>query len=102
MNRILLAAAVAASIGIAGVAQAAGDAAAGKADATSCAMCHGPDGQGTKVGPKIAGMAPAAFVQALGQIKAGSLGNNPMMKAQAERLGPQQEQDLAAYYASLK
>lgn len=101
MNRILLTAVIVGSLGLAGTAQAAGDAAAGKADATSCAMCHGPDGHGTKIAPKLAGMDQGAFVQALNDFKSGKK-NNAMMKAQADKLSPQQEADLAAYYASLR
>lgn len=101
MNRILLTAVIVGSLGLAGAAQAAGDAAAGKADATSCAMCHGPDGQGTKIAPKLAGMDQGAFVQALNDYKSGKK-SNAMMQAQAHKLSPQQEGDLAAYYASLK
>ena len=101
MNHILLIATIVGSLGLAGAAQAAGDPAAGKADSTSCGMCHGPTGEGTKIAPKLAGMEPAKFVQALNDFKSGKL-NNAMMKAQAEKLSPQQEADLAAYYASLK
>jgi len=101
MNRILLSAVIIGSLGLAGAAQAAGDAAAGKAAATSCAMCHGPAGEGTKIAPKLAGMDPAKFVVALNDFKSGKL-NNAMMKAQADKLGPQDEANLAAYYASLK
>lgn len=101
MTRILLIAAIAGAVAMAGAAQAAGDAAAGKADAASCGMCHGPEGQGTQVAPKITGMAPTAFVQALQDFKSGKK-DNAMMKAQTANLTPQQMDDLAAYYASLK
>lgn len=100
MSRILVTAVIAGTLALAGAAHAAGDAAAGKADATSCAMCHGPDGKGTQIAPKIAGMAPAAFVQALNDFKSGKK-DNAMMKAQASNLSPQQMDDLAAYFASL-
>ena len=101
MSRILFTAVIAGTLALAGTAYAGGDAAAGKTDATSCAMCHGPDGAGTKIAPKIQGMAPAAFVQALENFKSGKT-DNAMMKAQAANLTPQQMDDLAAYYASLK
>jgi cytochrome c553 len=101
MHRLFLAAVIVGSLGLAGTAQAAGDAAAGKADATSCAMCHGPDGQGTKIAPKLAGTDPAKFVQALDDFKSGKR-DNAMMKAQAAKLSPAQAADLAAYYASLR
>jgi cytochrome c553 len=101
MRRIFFIAAIAGAVALSGAAQAAGDAAAGKAAAASCAMCHGPDGQGTQVAPKLAGLAPAAFVQALQDYKSGKK-DNAMMKAQTANLTPQQMDDLAAYYGSLK
>lgn len=101
MDRIFLIVAIAGCLGLAGTAQAAGNAAAGMADATSCAMCHGPEGQGTKIAPKLAGMDQAKFVQALEDFKSGKI-DNAMMKAQAAKLSPAQTADLAAYYASVK
>lgn len=101
MNRILLTALIAAGLGFAGAAHAAGNAAAGKAKATTCAMCHGPNGEGTKMGPKLADMAPAAFIQAMENYKAGK-GDNAMMKAAAKPLSADEIANLAAYYASLK
>jgi len=87
--------------GLAGVAHAAGDAAAGKAKATACAMCHGPEGKGTQVGPKLAGSDPAHLVQAMMDYKSGKK-DNAMMKAQTAQLSAADMANLAAYYASLK
>ena len=101
MNRMLLTALIVGSVGLAGAAQAAGDAAAGKAKATSCAMCHGPNGEGTQVAPKLAGKNPADFVQAIQDFKSGKR-DNAMMKAQAGPLSADDMANLAAYYASLK
>jgi len=101
MNRMLLTALIAGSIGFAGTAQAAGDAAAGQGKAKACAMCHGPAGQGTQVGPKIAGLDQARFVQALKDFKSGKR-DNALMKLQAGPLGDADEANLAAYYATLK
>jgi cytochrome c553 len=101
MNRLLLTALVVGSLGAAGAAQAAGDAEAGKAKATACAMCHGPTGQGTQMAPKIAGEDPAHFVQALQDYKSGKR-DNAMMKGQAGPLSDDDMANLAAYYASLK
>lgn len=92
---------LAASALLTGPAMAAGDAAAGKAKAASCAMCHGPVGQGTQMGPKIAGMAPAQFDQNMKDYASGKKAN-PMMKAQASNLSQADIDNLAAYYASLK
>ncbi|HTB45920.1 MAG TPA: c-type cytochrome [Acetobacteraceae bacterium] len=101
MNRMLLTALIAGSVGLAGAAQAAGDAAAGQAKATSCAMCHGPGGAGTQMGPKLAGEDPAKFIQAMNNYKAGK-GDNAMMKNAAAQLSTDDIANLAAYYASLK
>jgi cytochrome c553 len=101
MNRMLLTALIVGSVGLAGAAQAAGDAAAGKAKATACAMCHGPNGEGTQMAPKLAGEDPAKFVQALADYKSGKK-DNAMMKAQVGSLSDADMANLAAYYASLK
>jgi cytochrome c553 len=101
MNRLLLAALLVGSVGLVGAAQAAGDAAAGKAKATACAMCHGPNGEGTAMGPKLAGEDPAKFVQAMQEYKSGTR-TNAMMKGQAASLSDADNANLAAYYASLK
>lgn len=101
MTRLLLIAALAGVVGMSGAANAAGDAAAGKAKATACAMCHGANGEGTQMAPKLAGEDPAKFVQALEDYKSGKK-DNAMMKAQAGTLSAEDEANLAAYYASLK
>ena len=101
MNRLLLTALVIGSVGLAGAAQAAGDPAAGKAKAAACAMCHGPNGAGTAMGPKLAGADPAGFTQALQDYKSGKR-TNAMMKGQAAQLSDADMANLAAYYASLK
>lgn len=101
MNRLLLSALIIGSVGFAGAAQAAGDAAAGKAKATACAMCHGPEGQGTQAAPKIAGEDAAKFIQALNDFKSGKR-DNPMMKAQSASLSPDDMANLAAYYGSIQ
>ena len=101
MHRVILMALLAGSVGLAGAAQAAGDAAAGKDKSTACAMCHGPTGQGTQMAPKLAGEDAAKFVQALNDYKSGKR-DNAMMKSQAAQLSADDEANLAAYYASLK
>ena len=101
MNRMLLTALIAGLIGFAGTAQAAGDAAAGKEKATACAMCHGPAGLGTQVGPKIAGLDQGVFIQALKDFASGKR-VNAMMKVQAGPLSAADQANLAAYFATLK
>jgi cytochrome c553 len=88
-------------LGFVAPAFAAGDAAAGKAKATSCGMCHGPNGEGTSMAPKLAGGDQAKFVQAMQDFKSGKK-DNAMMKSQAASLNDTDFANLAAYYASLK
>jgi cytochrome c553 len=81
-------------------ASAAGDAAAGKTKAASCAGCHGANGEGMGPNPKLAGLAEDKFVAAMKAYKDGSR-PNPIMKGFA--MGSDQDfADMAAYYASLK
>jgi cytochrome c553 len=65
MSRLLLIALLSGTVASAGTAQAAGDAVAGKAASPSCAMCHGANGEGTKMGSKLSGMKEATFIQAM-------------------------------------
>jgi cytochrome c553 len=101
MNRMLFTAFVVGSVALSGAAWAAGDAAAGKAAATKCAMCHGPNGEGTKMGSKLAGEDPAQFVQAMNDYKSGKR-DNAMMKNLATQLSATDTANLAAYYTALK
>jgi cytochrome c553 len=105
MNRLFLAALAVGAVGLAGGATssawAAGDAAAGKANATNCAMCHGENGEGGQRGPKLAGEAPAKFIQAMNDYKAGK-GDSPIMKNLASQASDTDIANWAAYFASLK
>jgi cytochrome c553 len=101
MNRLLLIALLSGTVASAGAAQAAGDAVAGKAAVTSCAMCHGASGAGTKMGPKLAGMNEAAFIQAMNDYKSGKR-DSPMMKSQTAQLSAADIANMAAWYATLK
>ncbi|MBT1510303.1 c-type cytochrome [Bradyrhizobium sp. SRL28] len=89
-----------ASFGVAGVAQAAGNVAAGKTKAFECGGCHGDVGQGMGAYPALAGKPAAALVKALQDFKTGT--KPSLMHGLAASLSPQDIQDLAAYYASLK
>lgn len=84
-----------------GSAQAAGDAAAGKAKSATCAACHGPAGQGVPPNPKLAGHSEDELLQALKDYKSGKR-NNAVMKGMTAALSDQDMANLAAYYASLK
>ncbi len=82
-------------------AQAAGDAAAGKAKAGACAGCHGANGQGIPPNPALAGKPEADIVQALNEYKSGKR-PNPIMKTFASQLSDQDMANVAAYFSSLK
>ena len=101
MKRILLTSAALALLSTIGIAQAGGDAAAGKAKAGACAGCHGASGEGNKPNPPLAGLPEAKFVQAMKDYKSGKRAN-PVMKSFAGPLSDQDFENLAAYYASLK
>jgi len=101
MTRALLTALTIGLLAFALPAHAAGDAAAGKAKAGSCAMCHGPTGAGTSMAPKLAGEDQAKFSQAMQDYKSGKR-DNAMMKSQAASLSNDDIANLAAYYASQK
>ena len=96
----LVAAATILALGLAGTAQAGGDAAAGEAKAKSCAGCHGADGKGKASNPPIAGMDEAAFLASMADYKTG-VKKHAMMNMLAKKLNDQDVANLAAYYASL-
>ncbi len=100
MKGMVLTIGLVAALGM-GSAQAAGDAAAGKAKAASCAGCHGANGEGVGSNPKLAGMDEAKFVQAMADYKSGKRAN-AVMKGMTAALSEQDTANLAAYYASLK
>ena len=81
-------------------ANAAGDAAAGKEKAEICKQCHGPDGNSPVTAfPKIGGQHAKYIVQALADYKSGAR-KDPVMAAFAAGLSKQDQEDLAAWYAS--
>ena len=100
MARWLTAIFVVASFGVAGAAQAAGNAAAGKDKSAVCAGCHGDKGQGIAPNPALAGKPDADLVKALKDFKTGK--TNSVMHGLAASLSDQDIENLAAYYASLK
>nr|WP_067299062.1 c-type cytochrome [Marinobacterium profundum] len=100
MNKLLISLLV--TFGISGVAQAAGDAAAGKANTAMCAACHSADGNSAVPNfPKLAGQNEAYLLKQLKDIKAGSR----QVVEMTGLLGGYSDQDLAdisAYFASQK
>jgi len=97
MKRLVLLAAIAlAATG----AQAAGNAAAGKQLTTTCAACHGADGNSAAPSfPKIAGQGEKYLLKQLRDIKSGAR-MVPTMMGQLDDKSDQDLQDLAAYFAS--
>ena len=77
----------------------AGDAAAGKGKSTTCAACHGPDGNSVAPDfPRIAGQHYDYLARALIDYKSGAR-KNPIMAPMVEKLTQRDIEDLAAYYS---
>lgn len=86
----------------ASAAMAAGDAAAGKAKAATCAGCHGAAGvSATPLWPNLAGQKDAYLVKQMKAFRDGTR-SDPMMSPMAKPLTDEDIQNLAAYYSSLK
>jgi len=84
------------------LALAAGDAAAGKNKAQTCAACHGADGNSTNpVWPKLAGQHAEYLMKQLKDFKSGKR-ENAQMSPMAANLSDQDIADLAAYFSSQK
>lgn len=81
----------------------AGDAEAGKGRFAACASCHGAQGQGMGIFPKIAGQSPDYIAGRLQQYRAGEqVGpTSALMTPHASGLSDEAIADLAAYIASL-
>ncbi|WP_018982140.1 c-type cytochrome [Salinimonas chungwhensis] len=84
-----------------------GDPEAGKQKSTTCAACHGPDGNSAiPMNPKLAGQHANYLVKQLKEFKLASQTggeegrNNAVMNGMAAALSEQDMQDISAYYAS--
>jgi cytochrome c553 len=105
MNKLLVSLLL--TLGVTGVAQAAGDrlwgdAAAGQAKTAVCGACHGPDGNSMAPNfPKLAGQGDRYLLKQMHEIKDGKRQVLEMTghADQPERSGPA---DIAAYFASQK
>ena len=76
-----------------------GDIAKGKELSTSCAACHGADGNSTiPTNPILAGQYESYLVKALQDYKSGAR-TNAIMAGFATALTDQDIRDLAAYFA---
>jgi len=101
MKKLLMIASLA-TLAALGVAQAAGDAEAGKAKAAMCAACHGPDGNSPAPNfPKIAGQHAEYIAKQLQEFKSGAR-QDATMAGMTAALSEQDMADLAAFYASQK
>lgn len=77
-----------------------GDAAAGKTKSTTCAACHGPDGNSSiSLYPRLASQYEDYLRKVLRDYQTGAR-QNPIMKGMATPLSEQDVADLAAYFAS--
>jgi cytochrome c553 len=84
-----------------GVANASGDAVAGKEKSVVCAACHGVSGiSSIPLNPNIAGQVPGYISAQLQAFKSGER-VNAVMAGQAAILSQEDMDDLDAYYASL-
>ncbi len=80
----------------------AGDPAAGKKRAASCAACHGAAGvSGNDIWPNLAGQPAAYLARILGAYKSGDQ-KDVMMTPIAQALADADVQNLAAYYGTLR
>lgn len=101
MKKVLVVAAVIASVGAFSSVNAA-DAAAGKAKAAVCAACHGAAGiSPNPLWPNLAGQKDQYMIKQLKAFKDGTR-QDPLMTAQAAPLSDADIENLAAYFSSLK
>ena len=88
------------TLGITGLAQAAGDAAAGQGKVAMCGACHGADGNSmAPTFPKLAGQGERYLLKQLNDIKSGARAVVPMT-GMLTGMSDQDLQDIAAYFAS--
>lgn len=79
-----------------------GNADAGKAKSTTCAACHGMDGNSTTpLFPKLAGQQKDYLYHSLKAYKNGKR-KNPIMAGQVQNLSLTDMADLAAYFSKQK
>ncbi|CAD5107418.1 c-type cytochrome [Zestomonas carbonaria] len=100
MNKVLVSLLL--TLGITGMAHAAGDATAGQAKVAVCGACHGPDGNSPAPNfPKLAGQGERYLLKQMHDIKSG---NRPVleMTGMLDNLSDQDMADIAAYFASQK
>ena len=100
MNKVLVSLLL--TLGITGMAHAAGDAQAGQAKAAVCGACHGPDGNSAAPNfPKLAGQGERYLLKQMKDIKDG---NRTVLEMTGllNNLSEQDMADIAAYFSSQK
>lgn len=98
MNKILVSLLL--TLGLTGVAQAAGDATAGQAKTAVCAACHGADGNSAVPNfPKLAGQGERYLLKQMIDIKEGNR-QVVEMTGMLTNLSPEDMADIAAYFSS--
>jgi len=100
MNKLLISLLL--TLGITGMANAAGDAAAGQGKTAVCAACHSADGNSMIANfPKLAGQHESYLLKQMKDIKSGA---RPVveMTGLLDNLSDQDLEDIAAYFSSKK
>ena len=98
MNKVLVSLLL--TLGITGLAHAAGNAEAGQGKVVVCGACHGADGNSAAPNfPKLAGQGERYLLKQLNDIKSGA---RPIveMTGLLDNLSEQDLEDISAYYAS--
>lgn len=100
MNKVLVSLLL--TLGITGLAHAAGNAEAGQGKVVVCGACHGADGNSAAPNfPKLAGQGERYLLKQLNDIKSGA---RPIveMTGLLDNMSDQDLQDISAYFASQK
>ncbi|WP_044873408.1 c-type cytochrome [Pseudomonas sp. LFM046] len=100
MNKVIVSLLL--TLGITGMAHAAGDAKAGQAKAAVCGACHGPDGNSAAPNfPKLAGQGERYLLKQMKDIKAG---NRTVLEMTGllTNISDEDLADIAAYFSSQK
>ncbi|ALN21369.1 c-type cytochrome [Ectopseudomonas mendocina] len=100
MNKVLVSLLL--TLGLTGVAQAAGDAEAGQGKVAVCGACHGADGNSPAPNfPKLAGQGERYLLKQLHDIKSGNR-QVVEMTGMLDNLSDQDMADISAYFSSQK
>ena len=96
MNKLLVSLLL--TLGVSGLVQAAGDAAAGQAKVAVCAGCHGADGAGNAQLPRLAGQHAAYLENQLKQFHTRARSNdNAVMHRIVAQMTPAEMAAVSAY-----